>query len=118
MHNSVRLSQRKLSDLQGCLVRLIQVDGVKVDEATHKGLLSIMMNYQQNSADFATTFPSVFWQQQLKAITSMHDKRDMRWHPASIKWCLYLHRKSSGSLFHITKHRCTYLTFRTNPQRL
>ena len=96
MHNSVRLSQQKIADLQGQLARLIQVDGVKVDEATHKGLLSILMNHQQNSTDSATTFSSVFWQQQLKA-SSVNDKRGMRWHPAIIRWCLYLHHKSSGS---------------------
>lgn len=77
MHNSVRLSQRKIADLQGQLARLIQVDGVKVDEATHKGLLSILMNHQQNSTDPATTFSYVFWQQQLKA-SSVNDKRGMR----------------------------------------
>ena len=95
MHNSIRLSKRKISDLQGRLDRLIQVDGIKVDEATHNGLLSILMKHQQRPADTADSFSSIFWQQQLKA-ASVKDQRGMRWHPAIIRWCLYLHHKSSG----------------------
>ena len=97
MQDSIRLSKRKICDLQKHLDRLIQVNGVKVDEATHKGLASILMNHQhqqkqQNSPD---SFTSIFWQQQLKA-ASLKNQRGMRWHPAIIRWCLYLHHKSSS----------------------
>ena len=39
--------------------------------------------------------PKFFWEQQLKA-ASLRDSRLMRWHPAMIRWCLYLHHRSSG----------------------
>ena len=39
------------------------------------------------------SFQKIFWLQQLKASTC--DKRRMRWHPAMIKWCLYLRHQSS-----------------------
>jgi len=40
-------------------------------------------------------FSSIFWEQQLKAATAKFPK-GIRWHPAIIRWCLYLHHKSSG----------------------
>lgn len=39
------------------------------------------------------SFQQVFWQQQKEV--SCRDKRSMRWHPAMVKWCLYLHHQSS-----------------------
>ncbi len=42
------------------------------------------------------SLPCMFWEQQLKA-ASCSDKRQMRWHPIMIRWCLYLcHKSSSG----------------------
>ena len=67
MHESIRISKRKISALQGRLDRLIEVNGVNVDESTHNGLLSILNNHQQNSTGCADTFSSIFWRQQLKA---------------------------------------------------
>ena len=49
LHNAVRLSRRKISDLQCRLDRLIEVHGVKLDEQTHDGLLSIMKRSQNKS---------------------------------------------------------------------
>ena len=95
MHKYVRLSKRRISDLQEQLDRLIQLNGVKVDQLTHKGLLSILKTHQQKMTDSGETFSSIFWQQQLKA-ASVEGPKGMRWHPAIIRWCLYLHHKSSG----------------------
>ena len=94
LRNAVRLSRRKIRDLQYRLDRLIEVNGVKLDEQTHDGLLSIMKR-SQNKSTSNETFSDIFWQQQLKA-ASVKGKSGMRWHPAMIRWCLYLHHKSSG----------------------
>ena len=94
LRNAVRLSKRKISDLQCRLDRLIKVDGIKLDDRTHDGLLSIMKR-NQNISTSSETFSDIFWQQQLKA-ASVKGKSGMRWHPAMIRWCLYLHHKSSG----------------------
>jgi len=99
--DSYQQSQRKVHNLEKQQQRLIQIDGVNVDEATHTGLLSILENFQEESKD-SDTFESIFWQQQLKA-ASLKDKRGMRWHPAIIRWCLYLHYKSSGCYSTIRK---------------
>ena len=78
LHSAVRVSKQK--------------DGVRLDECTSNGLVSILNKHSQSPA--SKTFSSIFWQQQLRA-ASTKDKRGMRWHPAMIRWCLYLH-KSSG----------------------
>ena len=95
MHDFVRLTKRKVSDLQGRLNRFIQLDGVKVDQLTHQGLLSILKKHQQKTDNSGDTFSSIFWQQQFKA-AAVKDPKGVRWHPAVIRWCLYLHHKSSG----------------------
>ena len=41
------------------------------------------------------SFRDVFWQQQKMA--ARRDKRGMRWHPAMVKWCLFLHHQSSSA---------------------
>lgn len=66
---------------------------MRLDECTSNGLVSILNKHSQSPA--SEIFSSIFWQQQLRA-ASTKDKRGMRWHPAMIRWCLYLHHKSSG----------------------
>lgn len=75
---------------------MIQEEGVKVDSAMHSDLLTIMNKHGSSSEDASDSkFREIFWQQQLKA-ASLKDSRSMRWHPALIRWCLYLHHRSSG----------------------
>lgn len=94
LHTALRLSKRKISELQGKLDRIIQVDGVRLDDSTSEGLLSILRD-QRISSSSSETFSGIFWQQQLKA-ASLTNNKGMRWHPAMIRWCLYLQHKSSG----------------------
>ena len=82
LHGAVRVSKRKISDLQKQLDRAIKKDGVRLDECTSNGLMSILKKHKQNSA--SETFSSIFWQQQLKA-ASTKDKHGIRWHPAMIR---------------------------------
>ncbi len=42
------------------------------------------------------SFKQIFWKQQLKSL-SLKNRKSMRWHPLIIKWCLYLHFRSSGA---------------------
>ena len=94
LHDALRSSKRMVAELEGKLERIMQVDGVQLDDSISKGLRSILSNHQSSSSS-SNTFTSIFWQQQLKA-ASLSNKKGMRWHPAIIRWCLYLHHKSSG----------------------
>ena len=97
LQDVVRNKERKIQKLQAELDKAIQDDGIQVDTATHNDLLAIMTS--QNSAVGGTesdiSFQRIFWQQQFRA-ASLKDRRQMRWHPAIIRWCLYLHHRSSG----------------------
>ena len=42
------------------------------------------------------SFRRIFWDQQMKAF-STNDNRQIRWHPAMIKWCLHMKFLSSGA---------------------
>ncbi len=54
------------------------------------------------------SFQHVFWQQQKEA-ASRQDKRGMRWHPAMVKWCLYLRHHSSKAYEMIRQSGCIHL---------
>jgi len=67
-----------------------------VDTDMHNNLVTIMKRHSQCNDDVTdTNFKDIFWQQQVKA-ASLKDARSMKWHPAIIRWCLYLHHRSSG----------------------
>ena len=75
---------------QAKIDKVIQDEGIKVDTATHKS-----QNSSQEGAESDISFHRIFWEQQFKA-ASLKDKQQMRWNPAIIRWCLYLHHRSSG----------------------
>ena len=45
---------------------------------------------------------SIFWQQQIKASLTK-SKQGIWWHPAIIRWCLYLYHQSSGAYSTLSK---------------
>lgn len=92
LHAQVVKDRKKIDQLQSKLENIIQKDGVTVDNALNKDLVDIM---QSSPVDSEETFSSIFWKQQLKAAKAQSSK-GIRWHPAIIRWCLYLHHKSSG----------------------
>ena len=96
LHNEVRKKERQIQSLHKKVEDIIREEGVKVDSNMHSDLLTIMNKHSPSGDDANDTkFKEIFWQQQLKA-ASLKDSRSMRWHPAVIRWCLYLHHRSSG----------------------
>ncbi len=53
------------------------------------------------------SFQELFWQQQKEA--ACRDKRGMRWHPAMIKWCLFLRHQSSQAYETLRQSGCLLL---------
>ena len=69
--------------------------GVDVDDDTHEGLMEIV----KQKGDLLlppNSFQELFWKQQKEA-AAKSDSRSMRWHPLMIRWCLYIHHRSSGA---------------------
>ena len=94
LHTAVVAQRRKIQALQDYLSSIVHTDGVRVDQVTHKELVQIMNANRGKLSTTEESFSSVFWQQQFKA-ASLNGPKGMRWHPAIIRWCLYLHHKSS-----------------------
>ena len=102
LHKLVHLQQKKIAQLQQTLDRYILTDGVKVDDSTNKDLYTIMTHNSSSILSADEGFKSIFWQQQMKASLAK-SKQGIRWHPAIIRWCLYLHHRSSGAYSTLTK---------------
>ena len=89
----VHSKDKVIADLRKKVDSVMKAEGVMVDPSTHNDLLAIMS--AQKDTGSGDTFRSIFWQHQLKA-AKLSKKNGMRWHPAMIRWCLYLHHRSSG----------------------
>ena len=95
LHTMVRLHQKKIYQLHSQLEKIIQSHGVSVDDNLNGDLMAVAQKHQPNTTAGDETFSSIFWKQQVKA-SSVKSSKGMRWHPAMIRWCLYLLHKSSG----------------------
>ena len=97
LHKEKRDLQRQVNVLKRMIDKLTQKNGVNLDDALSSDLQEVMDNstdailqkYPPNS------FHRIFWGQHSKAIRQ-NDARQIRWHPAMIKWCLSLKLQSSS----------------------
>ena len=92
------------------VAEIIAKQGVTVDTDIASDLSTIMAEedkiiVKQYPED---SFQSVFWQQQREA-SCKADKRGVRWHPAMIKWCLYLCHQSSKAYDKLRSSGCLHL---------
>ena len=91
----VHIKEKEIQTLHSRLVKVTAANGITVDDKVHQDLLNIM-NLHNKFPNESNTFASIFWNQQFKA-AALKDRRQMRWHPTMIQWCLYLHHQSSGA---------------------
>ena len=90
--------EREIKRLQARISTMTAQKGIEVDDLLHSDLELIMKEMdddvqQQYEKD---SFQRLFWEQQIKSI-KLKDRRQVRWHPAIIKWCLNLKLISSGA---------------------
>lgn len=86
-----------LKRMENILQECIQKESLPVDNMLHSDLLAIMnQNVPSTGDDQPNNFKEIFWKQQLQAFAKRNPK-SIRWHPLVLKWCLYLHHKSSGA---------------------
>ena len=64
--------------------------GVTLEPQMQDNITSIMEETfdEVRKMNLEQSFRRLFWEQQLQAINAK-DLRQVRWHPALIKWCLY-----------------------------
>ncbi|SMN01062.1 hypothetical protein SPONL_1742 [uncultured Candidatus Thioglobus sp.] len=93
----VQNKNKKLKRLESVLQQCIREESIPVDDTLHSDLLTIMNQHVPSPGNDQTKdFKEIFWKQQLQAFAKKNPK-SIRWHPLVVKWCLYLHHKSSGA---------------------
>ena len=77
---------------------LTQSHGIQLQSDIHADFAKIMeeMTEKVYKDNLEGSFRRMFWDQQMKAL-NMEDSRQVRWHPAMIKWCLHLKFLSSSA---------------------
>ena len=110
LHMQHRNTTKRLKRMEERLAHTIEDKGIDVDESMNNDLKQIM---QECSAKVTTEYPEgslarIFWEQQLKAASSK-DRRQIRWHPIVVKWCLYLRHQSSSAYESLRKSGCLLL---------
>ena len=91
-------NKRKIERLHEALRHSIDKNGVSVDEEFQTSLETIIAEKAKEITECHPpgSFQRLFWEQQQEALKCT-DKRQMRWHPMFIKWCLSLKLVSSAS---------------------
>lgn len=98
LQSEVEKKRRDLERVKQKLDMLMEENGVSIDDDLQQDLASIIEEEASNISDKHSpdTFQRLFWEQQSKAMR-LKDKRQIRWHPMFIKWCLSLKLISSAS---------------------
>ena len=87
---------KRLQDKISCLTKQ---NGILLEsnlESDFKDIMNEMTN-QVHTECPEGSFKHIFWDQQLQAANTK-DRKQIRWHPAIIKWCLHLKFISSGCI--------------------
>ena len=97
MHSLYRSTKAKLDRIRVKIAQATSCSGVQLDCETHHDMVNLL---ESSSKEVEKTYPEdsfqrIFWDAQKRAL-ECSNPRQVRWHPLIIKWCLYLHHKSSG----------------------
>ena len=90
-------AERKLKRF---ITKNITTDGIILDEQLQSDMEGVMHDLNKVTDNHPVkSFRWLFWDLQIQAL-KLKDKRQIRWHPALIKWCLHIKYKSS-SAYHV-----------------
>ena len=91
------IQKKKVIALEKKLAKCIHDGGLELDEPLHNDLVTVMTGTSLDNDAFPEgSFRRQFWLQQLQ-IAQAKDKRQARWHPLIIRWCLALKLSSSAA---------------------
>lgn len=99
LQTEVLRKTKALNRMEKILHEEIQKECIPVDDMLHADLLTIMNQHgplPDGDDQHIHDFKEIFWKQQRQAFAKKNPK-SIRWHPLVVKWCLYLHHKSSGA---------------------
>ena len=98
LRQQVKSDSRCIKALKAKLDHISKTKGIVVDEELQTELASVL---KDNTSTIRSLYPKesfhhILWEQQLE-ISQLANKRNIRWHPAIIRWCLYLKSISSSA---------------------
>ena len=90
--------EKEVKRLQDKISFLTKQNGVLLESALESDFKDIMneMTSKVHTKCPEGSFKRIFWDQHLQAVKAKN-RRQIRWHPAIIKWCLHLKFISSGA---------------------
>ena len=101
LQKELKRKREALNRKNKILSNIIRQGSLPVDKELHSDLVSIMNKHLPKS-EKPEDFKSLFWKQQLQAF-SYNSNKSMKWHPVMIRFCLYLHHKSSSAYEQLRK---------------
>ena len=109
LHRDNRAAHMKIERLKVKLKNAIDNKGVSLDREVTDDLHQVMEEEEEKAMSDVQpgSFRHIFWQQQKEAAS--RDRRGMRWHPAMIKWCIFLRHQSSRAYETLRESGCLYL---------
>lgn len=97
LRSKLDTKSRQVKYLKEKVSKLLENSNVSLDaemQSDFAGIVSEMTSRVHQECPEGS-FKRIFWNQQAQA-TKMSNKKQLRWHPAMIKWCLHLKFLSSG----------------------
>ncbi len=103
LRERVTTAEREAKRLKEVIKKVNEEHAVPVDADLCSDLSKIVMEQTEGVRKECPedTFRRIFWEEQLAAV-SKKDKRQIRWHPLMIRWCLNLKLISSAA-YHCTR---------------
>ena len=101
--------KKKIDRLKAKLSKILEDESVVLDDDTSLDLRQIMEEEEPAVLDGSpkNSFQVMFWSQQKEALRKQ--KRNMRWHPMIIKWCIYLRHLSGKAYESLRESGCISL---------
>ena len=110
LRSSLHEKDQKIKRLEKVISEKATQQAITVNNTTHHDLFTIMQQHHNNIVQLypEDSFQFIFWNSQY-ASSQKKSKNGYRWNPAMIRWCIYLHHKSSKAYELLRKSNCINL---------
>ena len=112
LRNEIVNRRKELERSKCCVNVATEQHGIYIEDALETDIKQIM---EEKSNEIrktykADSFQCIIWNQQLELL-KLKDKRQIRWHPMMIRWCLSLKLLSSASYHALRSSNLVILPF-------
>ena len=95
LQRKVNRLEEKIRQMKNTAKRLIEMEGEKMTSQDSCDMASMLQENRSEIESFPVdSFQRILFEQQMQ-FNQLKNKASMRWHPAVIRWCLYIKSKST-----------------------